>query len=167
MRLLILILLVSGSVFAGDAWFLGAKFDAKDTEVLGIPVEKIDPSFKKASLLNQQDIIKKFPIAKNDLAKNGASFSIDLSLEGKKYRVVNGVYQGENSRGIFILVVEKSKSKWKKVFLKRYAGEAGFSALFQTGTSILFNSCLNCGHSGSLTWDKAKGFIYEEPKEDD
>jgi hypothetical protein len=152
---------------AKDAWFLGAEFEAKDKKILGMPVEQIDPDFKKASLLSATDMINKFPEAKKDLKDSDAVFAVDWNRGGKQHRIAVGVYVGQQDEGSFLLVAEKEKSGWKKLFLQKTPGKRRFTVLQDLKHSILFNECLECGHGVHLTWDRRSGYSLQESSEDE
>lgn len=142
----------STTLSAKDAWWLNAEFDANDKSILEIPVEQIDSSFNRASLLTAENVIQKYPEAKSDLADGESVFSVDWARDGKEHRIAVGVYAGTKEKGSFLLVVQKDKSKWKKIFLQKYPGKMGFGILKNMGhNTILYNECLECGHGRSYS----------------
>ncbi len=150
--------LFSSNLMAKDSWWLNAEFEAKDSSVLEIPAKQIDSAFDRVSLLTVESVMSKFPEAKSDLADSNGVFSVDVVRGHEKHRIVVGVYSGTTENGSFLLVAKKEKSKWSKIFLKKYPGKMRFSVLQNTNDSILLNECLECGHGSSLSWNKNKGY---------
>ena len=145
-----------------DAWHLNATFEAKDQQIFDIPAKTIDPSFDKVSLLTKSEIIKKYKSeAKEDLKQSHAVFQIDKKQDSKKHRIVVGVYSGLSEKGSFLLVLEKQKQGWKSIFLHKAPGQPGFSVLEDAADAILWNTCLECGHSARLLWSKKLGYYFD------
>ncbi len=155
--------------FSKEAWFLNATFEAKDKVIYGIPVEKLDPLFKTATLLTKELVLSKYPEAKADLTEDGLTFRVEQTRNKKNYQILVGVYQGPVEKGSFLLVLEKNKTGWKDILLEKVLGKMGFWILKDENNLILWNDCIDCGHSGSLEWNKKRGYFFEKPdeKEDD
>lgn len=89
----------------------------------------------------------------------------DVNSDGIIEKVVSGVYMAKNP-GRFLLILTQDKGKWKKAFLFKAEGEAGFNILNEYGDGTIFWTwCMECGMAGSIKWNGNK-YIIEWAKED-
>jgi hypothetical protein len=134
-----------------QAWWLKIHFSPCDTEIYGIPVRSIHPSWRTASLLREEDI----PLPK-PLAGTGLMFELtnDFNGDGRTDKALVGVYQTETGTGRFFLILsERAPGVWRRAFLRLYPGDPGFLAL-----KILFDAtvqlwtCMDCDGVSTLVW---------------
>src|SRR6266568_2275453 len=102
-----------------DAWWLRIRFTPCDSQIYGIPVEKIDPSWRLASLMQ----LKHIPIPELHQSGLGGGrhfeLSGDFNSDGRPDRPAVGVYETKDAKyGGFMLIVSRTDSgAWSPVFL--------------------------------------------------
>src|SRR5713101_7197252 len=93
-----------------DAWWLRIRFMPCDSEIYGIPVQKIDPSWRRASVMQ----LKHIPIP--ELHQQGLAFgklhfelNSDFNRDGRPDRAAVGVYETKDGKtGRFMLIVTRA-----------------------------------------------------------
>jgi len=153
------------------AWWLRIRFSPCDSEIYGIPVEKIDPWWRLASV-NQ---LKHIPIP--ELHQQGLAFGKlhfelngDFNRDGRPDRAAVGVYETTTGQtGRFMLIVTRTDSgAWSPVFLVSHPGEPGFYALGRNGSRIVTWTCMECDGNSELVWNaKTKKYTWLRPRESD
>src|SRR5713226_8928929 len=132
------------------AWWLRIRFMPCDSEIYGISVQKIHPSWHRASALQQKYIPKSAfsQSSRNALQEGKLKFELsgDFNRDGHPDRVLVGVYEtkgGESGR--FLLIVTRTETgAWNPVFLDLFPGRPGFLALARNRSSIELWSCMEC-----------------------
>ncbi len=147
------------------AWWLTVVFPATETDIEGIPVNTLNPSWVHASVLTRSKIPKE-ALASDDMnpmKEFNYRFIIekDINGDGNPEKVLTGVYQDKNnSEGRFVLVLEKKDNKWEKSFLLNSDDKPGFSILNETQQGeIYWTFCMECGMAGYIKWDSNKFYI--------
>src|SRR6266487_1547720 len=153
------------------AWWLRIRFSPCDSEIYGIPVEKIDPWWRLASV-NQ---LKHIPIP--ELHQQGLAFGKlhfelrgDFNRDGRPDQAAVGVYETTTGQtGRFMLIVTRTDSgAWRLVFLEQLPGKPGFLALGRNRSRIAVMSCMDCDDDSELEWNaKTKKYAWRKSCESD
>ncbi len=151
-----------------DAWPLRIRFMPCDSEIYGIPVQRIHPSWRRASVTQFKNIpIPELqPSGPNGFEYGEAgpfSFELmgDFNRDGRPDRAAVGVYEiNDGKSGRFMLIVTRTDSgAWRRVFLSQLSGEPGFLALGRNRSRIAVRSCLDCDDDSEVEWNpKAKKY---------
>ena len=152
------------------AWWVKIRFTPCDSSIGGIPVQKIDPSWRRASSLKQEYIPKSFLFqsGQNLLERAGLSFELagDFNSDGMPDRALVGVYEGKDDEtGRFLLVTtEKSPGRWVPVFLELLPGKPGFLALSRDSVGIQLWNCMECDVVSYLAWSaEQRKYFWRRP----
>jgi hypothetical protein len=150
-----------------DAWWLRIRFTPCDSEIYGIPVQKIDPSWRLASV-NQ---LKHIPIP--ELQQQGLAFGKlhfelngDFNRDGRPDRAAVGVYETTTGQtGRFMLIVTRIDTRaWRSVFVRLLPGKPGFFALERDKSKIVLWSCMDCDGVSEYGWNaRTKKYTRLEP----
>ncbi|SRR6266496_883021 len=141
-----------------DAWWLRIRFTPCDSEIYGIPVQKIDPSWRLASVMQ----LKHIPIP--ELHQQGLAFgklhfelSGDFNRDGRPDRAAVGVYETTTGQtGRFMLIVTRGDSgAWSPSFLRLFPGKPEFFALRLNRSIIELWDCMECDAISRLAWSTA------------
>jgi hypothetical protein len=153
------------------AWWLDAQFHPFTTEVRGIPANKIDKSWCKATELRKDLLPKKIVIEENggdsmeaQEGFSGFSFALEGNFDGspRKQTALVGVYEDCSGKaGNFFMILDRAAGRFKVRFLNALPTERQFLALHQEGKMISVYNCLDCDHFSRLQWDrKQKKFVW-------
>lgn len=148
---------------AGDASWLGARYTPVEDQVESIPIRQIDKSWSKVLVLTKanqpEDVLR-------DLERN-KHYAYQFQLEGdfngdeKRDKALVGVYvdnSGQVGRFLLILTVA-TPGRWKKAFLYKVPGVAGFSILRYEKGQVTFSTCMECDTFGDLIWKRGRNRI--------
>ena len=142
------------------AWWLRASFNPMHTEVRGIPLKSIDPTWCKATEYTEE--LMKDLLAQEQAGQTmkaaGLTFAVEghFDRSGVKQVALTGVYQGCGGRkGAFLLIIDAGTTTVR--FLNRTPGEAQFAAVGADNADIHFTTCLECDGDGVLRWNASKG----------
>jgi len=156
------------------AWWLRIRFSPCDSEIYGIPVEKIDSSWRLASVNQLKHIPKSalYESGQNDLADGKLHFELngDFNRDGRPDRAAVGVYETTTGQtGRFMLIVTQTGSgAWSPVFLVSHPGKPGFYALGRNRSRIVTWTCMECDGNSELEWNaKTKKYTWLRPRESD
>ncbi len=141
-----------------DAWWLTARFRPAADTILSVPVNLVDSSWSKATVLTR-DLMP--PQAHDDpgaLAETGTfgfSFDGDFNGDGRRDRAVVGVYRTRAcEQGRFLLILTEIRpDHWQRTFLRAVPGDPGFSLLSRERAGGLgWWSCMQCDNWAELVW---------------
>ena len=140
------------------AWWLRAEFHPSETQVRGIPVQRIRTTWCKASEFRKE----LFPpdLARDFEHTGGLAFSVEGHFDGTKVAqtALIGVYETcGGQRGSFLLVLARRPSRPPDIrFLHEIPGlEFGMIAALPASTIQVFH-CMDCDHVTSFRWDKSR-----------
>ncbi|MGY8685935.1 hypothetical protein Q2941_50855 [Bradyrhizobium sp. UFLA05-153] len=145
------------------AWWVLADFHPFTTEVRGIPANKINKSWGKATEF-RKDLIPRellFEGGADAMAAADVSFVIEGRFDGTAARQVAlvGVFQEcSGPKGRFILILDQpAEGKAKVRFVSAFRTDRQFGAL-QKGSdnSIVALDCMECDSGSVLKWDRKK-----------
>src|SRR5713101_7684816 len=142
-----------------DAWWLRIRFSPCDSEIYGIPVDKIDSSWRLASVNQLKHIPKSalYECGQNDLVDGKLHFELngDFNRDGRPDRAAVGVYETTTGQtGRFMLIVTRTDSGgWRLVFLEELPGKPGFLVLGRNRSRIAVMSCMECDDDSELEWN--------------
>jgi hypothetical protein len=147
------------------AWWLRAEFHPFETQVRGIPIDRIRTTWCKASEF-RKDL---FPLElAADIETNHASFSADADFDGSNVRqtALIGVYEtcgGE--RGSFLLVLAFSPAKPPVIrFVHEFPGLQFGIVHVAADATIEMSHCMECDHITRFGWNRAsKRFVRLKP----
>src|SRR6266487_3632511 len=123
------------------AWWLRIRFSPCDSEIYGIPVEKIHFELRG-----------------------------DFNRDGRPDQAAVGVYETTTGQtGRFMLIVTRTDSgAWRLVFLEQLPGKPGFLALGRNRSRIAVMSCMDCDDDSELEWNaKTKKYAWRKSRESD
>ena len=147
----VLLLAVLPSALSGQsnyAWWVTARFDAKDAVIESIPVRDIDRAWVAASPLRESTLNAAASEPGESLKDHDAAFEFegDFNRDGKRDKALVGVYRSARGEtGSFLLIVTQDTTKrWTKAALFKNPG-GQFSAL-QTSDrgGLRWAFCLEC-----------------------
>lgn len=140
------------------AWWVTARFAPAADTILSLPVNLIDSSWSKATVLTRDLMPSRAgddPSALASATTFGFCFDGDFNRDGKKDRAAVGVYQtrsGEQGRFLLILT-ETGPDRWQKTFLHTFPGDPGFSLLsLERGGGLGWWTCMACDNWAELAW---------------
>ena len=145
----VVVALPRAGVAQGFAWPVTWSFRPMTTVIEGIPVETLDPSWRRASLIRPDDL----PIASmkpgERLEDSDVSLSTeaDLDGDGRSERAVVGVFEtGRGELGRFLLILGRSGAvpAWSKRALFQVKGGSMFSAVALRRGTLTWYGCLEC-----------------------
>jgi hypothetical protein len=130
------------------AWWVTASFQPTDGQVEGIPVQMLDATWQRASVIRPSDLPAAARRSGDRLEDFGVALSIEADLDGDKRheRAVVGVFetvQGEVGRFLLVLGKARDSGRWFKRALFTVKGSS-FSALKLDGRTLLWAGCLEC-----------------------
>jgi hypothetical protein len=178
---LFLVIEIGGSVLAGDgrdfvtvdpepegyAWWLRARFRPFETEVRGIPAQKIRKNWCKASEFRRELFPQEL---QNDLKLQ--RFAVDGSFDGSKNRqtALVGAYETcDGVTGSFFLVLSWPRQGPPTVrFIIGGPSDHQFhhvSVDTKQGISIWIWSCMDCDAATQYKWDQSKRTFIVVPEE--
>jgi hypothetical protein len=140
---------------ANYAWWLRARFHPFETEVRGIPVQKIRKNWCTASEF-RRDL---FP---PDLDfDDGLSFAIDGFFDGSKIKqaALVGAYERcDGATGSFLLILDQPRQGPPAIrFVHEMPTEHQFVILrAERGPSIMLWHCMSCDNGSQLKWNRSK-----------
>ena len=142
-----------------NAWWLDIEFKPTQHSIAGKPLGQFNKEWESAELLSSTDLSSL--INSKDFSEFKSSrFSfekrVDLNKNGKKERIVVGVYQRlSGERGRFVAIFEQNK------LIKTLTedGNAGFSALLIDKGQVYWYFCMQCGGGYKLIWDGKDYFL--------
>ena len=132
------------------AWWVTAAFLPTGGEVEGIPVQMLDATWQRASVIQQSDLPAAAARSGDRLEDFGVTLSVEADLDGDKRpeRAVVGVFetvQGEVGRFLLVLGRSGDREGWFKRALFTAKGSGSrFSALQLDGRTLLWFGCLEC-----------------------
>ena len=153
------------------AWWIDAEFHPFTTEVRGIPANKINKSWCKATELRKDLLPKEIVIEENggDSMEGsegflGFSFALEDNFDGsaRKQIALVGVYEDCSGKtGNFFMILDHAAGRFKVRFLSAFPTDHQFLALHKEGKMIMVYDCLDCDHFSTLQWDrKQKKFVW-------
>jgi hypothetical protein len=138
------------------AWWLRAAFHPFETQVRGIPIQKIRSTWCKASEF-RRDL---FPpeLELND----GLSFAVDGFFDGSnlKQTALVGAYEScAGAKGTFLLILRWPRQGSPTIrFIKEMPTDRQFAILeARPDSSIIVWSCMCCDSASRLKWDRSRG----------
>jgi len=152
-----------------EAWWLRAEFHPFGTEIRGIPIARINPTWCKATEF-RNDLFP--PEAMPYLTHRGGlggnlAFSVDGSFDGSKTRqtALIGVYEScAGKTGSFLLVLANPPGKPAAVRYVHDMPDVQFGMLgVQADSTIQVFHCLECDNSTKFRWDKRQKRFLELP----
>jgi hypothetical protein len=147
-------------------WWTKLDFTPKDSAIRGVPVEKLDPSWHRASELKKPEVPQKALYNGVDMMdEEDVHFSIeeDFNQDGILDLATAGVYEAKTgTRGNFVLILTKEPSGgWRTVFLDFGAETAGFLALRWRDGILEVWPCMECDAVNLLRWSaRFKEYIW-------
>jgi len=131
------------------AWWITASFQPTGGEVEGIPVQMLDATWQRASVIRPADLPAAAARKGDRLEDFGATLSVEADLDGDKRpeRAVVGVFetlQGEVGRFVLVLGRTGDRGGWSKRALFTVKGRSSFSALKLEGRTLFWFGCLEC-----------------------
>jgi hypothetical protein len=129
-------------------WWITASFQPTGEEVEGIPVQMLDATWQRASVIRPADLPAAAARSGDRLEDFGVTLSVEADLDGDKRpeRAVVGVFetvQGEVGRFLLVLGRAGDGGRWFKRALFTVKGSS-FSALKLEGRTLLWFGCLEC-----------------------
>jgi hypothetical protein len=152
-------------------WWLDAEFHPFTTEVRGIPANKINKSWCKATEFRKDLLPKEIVIEENggdsmegEDGFSGFSFALEDNFDGsaRKQIALVGVYEDCSGKtGNFFMILDQAAGRFKVRFLSAFQTDRQFLALHKEGKMIEVYYCLGCDHFSRLQWDrKQKKFVW-------
>jgi hypothetical protein len=155
------------------AWWVKVEFEPVHTEIRGIPIGRLDPSWEKASELMRPGIPKP---PSNDfrvevMDENHLVFSRkgDFDHDGKLELALTGVYlDRQGKKGTFLLILKSQGPRWAKLYLESWPGKPGFQALSRNSPGVEVWTCMYCEGVSYLDWKPSKRrFVWRKRDPDD
>ena len=132
------------------AWWVTWSIRPTASEVEGVPVQVLDPSWRRVSIIRRSDL----PAAANRAGQGlpedyGLALSVDTDLDGddQDERVVVGAFetaQGELGRFLLILGRAKDGKSWTKKAIFSVRNSTPFSAVDLRLGTLRWHGCLEC-----------------------
>lgn len=161
-------LLSAGCAFPADqveeapvaAWWYAIEFDPVSADINGVPVDKVNPAWTRASTLTAEAL--GLHVSEEGLVQyetSGLAFELraDLDKDGTNEEVFVGVFEtGTGAVGRFLAVTENG------VLVQHFEhpGSAGFSALVARPDEVRWYKCMECGEYESLSWS-GRSYVLE------
>jgi hypothetical protein len=162
----------AGRVPAGDdgsyAWWLTVRFSPVADSILSVPVQAIDSSWSKATVLAASIMPPEAEKDPGSLQDSTLAFCIggDFDRDGRPDVAAVGVYRGRDGRqGRFLVVLSEAQSRsWKKAYLATAPGEPGFLVLWATpDRTLAWSDCMECDSWVELTWNGSRYVVKSHP----
>lgn len=159
---------------ASHAWWLRSTFQAKGSNVRGIPVAQLDPGWCNADAFS----LEAFPreLRRNHdgldamLSANAGAFSLRGNFAQRSLDIVLGVYRScAGGEGDFLLVLDAAKpagDQQRIVQLEVLSAEPAFLYLMRASRpdAIRIVSCFECDHVGEWRWDSTRARFVAQPE---
>jgi hypothetical protein len=147
------------------AWWLDAEFHPFTTEVRGVPANKINKSWCKATELRKDLLPKEIVIEENGGdSMEGYSFALEDNFDGstRKQIALVGVYEDCSGKtGSFFMILDQTAGRFKVRFLSSVPTQHQFLALKEDHKMITVWDCLECDNYSALQWDrKQRKFVW-------
>lgn len=159
-----------------SAWWEHLDFVPRDTQVRGIAVNRIDPSWCKASELTEAAFPDSVRYGERGLEANlGAGqngFSAKGSFEGRPLEIVLGIFEscgGESGNFVLVLAAGRpASSPGRIVQVERISARPVlmFLSIDPARGAIYMPSCFQCDHENKWQWDAKASRFMEQPEPD-
>jgi hypothetical protein len=158
---------------ASYAWWLRIRLEPTGKSIRGIPIEKLDPVWERASELTWKTIpdegLSEFDkVERSAFAKEGWSFaqSGDFNHDGVEDLALVGVFRiNPQARGTFVLILTRGiRGHWQKAFLQsRVESASNFIVLSVIADKIIVCECFECDNCSRLTWNAGRqSYVWED-----
>ena len=145
-------------------WTHTVRFVPGSTEIAGLPIRKIDPSWVRASALRDLEMPREAEVRGESVTDHGGSFSLrhDFDSDGVAETAIVGVYSDQaGETGRFLLILSDSATHRSRLRAKfMVPGEPGFSFLRLDDASSSGESASNAMCSGSCS-SRAGSFSFD------
>jgi len=145
-------------IAGGGRWWVTARFQPTDNKIESIRVNKIDPSWKKATVLSHEILPEEAKSDPASLEGPGKDFRIegDFNEDGEKDIALVGVYRDKGGElgGFILILTQVSSGRLQKAFLLKYPGYNGFHKLWYDGKELILWRCMLCDGSVTILWTK-------------
>jgi hypothetical protein len=157
-----------------QAWWLRISFTPNSKYIQGIPVNEIDPTWKKAYEFNKNDIPSKYlnEFDEDSMTVNNVAFSLQGDFNNDKIKdlAVTGVFlDKENKKGTFLIVFTEEKENILRVtHLQKWFYNTEFAVVdtrSKDGIGVWF--CMYCNNGIFYRWEQSKNLYIKEEQEDD
>jgi hypothetical protein len=140
---------------AFDAWWLRAEFHPFETQVRGIPIQRIRSKWCRATEF-RRDLFPPDLEFDDDLF-----FAVDGFFDGSKMKqtALVGVYEScAGVKGSFLLILGWPRQGRPTIrFIEEFRSERQFAILrAQPDSSIIVWNCMSCDNASQLKWDRSK-----------
>lgn len=153
---------LTAPVPAQQRWWENFTLEATGTELLGNPVAKVNPSWRRASLLDASQFT---PQQQAQIRADRRAFELrgDFNDDGTPDRAVVGVYlddTGERGRFVAVFTRAGSEALWRAVYTETGDDDQPFSTLhtnaeshaMKFGTRVYWTTCLHCPSTIHVSW---------------
>jgi hypothetical protein len=143
-----------------DVWWLRAEFHPRDTEIRGIPVNKIRAHWGRAGEFTP-DMFPAETLVENGydhLKETGLSFSVQGSFDGSRLSqtALIGVYETcARKKGRFFLIFDTGTKRVRFLDTDDSAKEQ-FAVIGSDGRTLHIFYCLECDNVSTVRWDRAR-----------
>lgn len=149
------------NILAQDDWENTISFKAIEEEIMSIPVEMINPTWTKASLLTVSLLPRKYQEGFRSFSKiYGSRFSVqgDFNNDGREDLALVGVYRTASSQeGNFFLILTRNQTNDLVVdHLTVLDDRSGFLVLSYSGDTLGLFFCLGCDFGSTVKWQDNK-----------
>lgn len=145
-----------GSAAAEDAWWKTFELEPRDTELLEVPVDRVNREWVRATALESSALSA---AQRAELAGKKRQFVVngDFNGDGRPDRALVGVYQDkQGKRGSFVaLFTRRDDRTWQPVYSEVGDEPLQFSVLHQPPDNpyrLYWDHCLDCRSSAAVIW---------------
>lgn len=155
--------LLCDSAVAGATWWKTFTLEPRDTELLGVPVDRVNREWVRATALESSALSA---AQRADVTSRNRQFVVnsDFNADGRPDRALVGVYQDkQGKRGSFVAVFTlRDDRAWQPVFSEVGDEPGHFSVLHSVPdhfSRVYWDQCLDCKASAAVTWSGINYFL--------
>lgn len=148
--------LLGGTALADADWWKTFTLEPRDTELLGVPVDRVNREWVRATALESSALSA---AQRADLTSRNRQFVIngDFNADERPDRILVGVYEDkQGKRGSFVAVFTRRDDRnWQAVYSEVGDEPGQFSVLHQPADNpyrLYWDQCLDCKSSAAVTW---------------
>ncbi len=152
------------------AWWLTVRFSPTGDQIAGLPVTEIDPTWLRASALDDLPLPSSGYASGDSLSDHGGMFSVneDFDSDGAHETAIVGVYETRSGEfGRFLLILSRSPVAATTVRAKfLIPGVPGFSVLQRVGNQVFWGECMECDDYSHIKFQDRIFYLEHESCED-
>ena len=147
-----------------QVWWLDAVFDPRDSTIQGLPLRVLDSTWRAATELRLGLLPPSAAHDSSALTDSTARFlwDGDFNRDGVADRIIVGTYAKQAEVGRFMLILTGRGLK-KVAHLAQQPGQAGFSAVWVRGDTLVWSECMQCDVDWTFTWTGRAYDLLPEP----